>query len=205
MKHIFIRIGRWKNVYQMGTKSHEISPGSGSVGAVTFWTSFIHGSVVICKDPDPSLFFSIEKTWFLSKSLKTCKQRVKSAKFRTRAKARRIRITEHWNNYNIQYRSGKIRYILKNSYTFICIALQSVLRIRDIYPGTGILDPDFTHPGSKNSNKREGWKKFAVKFNLKAQVSQNWKLIYFWNAEEENLGQFSKNCTIRIYFTCSLM
>ncbi len=31
----------------------------------------------------------------------------------------------------------------------------AVLRIRDVYPGSRISDP-----GSKNSNKREGWKKF---------------------------------------------
>ncbi len=43
-----------------------------------------------------------------------------------------------------------------------------VLRIRDLYPWSRILI--FTHsgsrisdPGSKNSNKREGWKKFVVK------------------------------------------
>ncbi len=44
--------------------------------------------------------------------------------------------------------------------------LKSVLRIRDVYPGSRIQDPDFAHPGSRildpgsqNSNKREGWKK----------------------------------------------
>jgi hypothetical protein len=35
-----------------------------------------------------------------------------------------------------------------------------VLRIRDVYPGSRILI--FTHPRSKNSNKREGRKKFFV-------------------------------------------
>jgi hypothetical protein len=35
-----------------------------------------------------------------------------------------------------------------------------VLRIRDVYPRSRILI--FTHPGSKNSNKREGWKKIDV-------------------------------------------
>ncbi len=46
-----------------------------------------------------------------------------------------------------------------------------MLRIRDVYPGSRIPDPDFypsgipdprsriPDPGSKNSNKREGWKK----------------------------------------------
>ncbi len=47
------------------------------------------------------------------------------------------------------------------------MAKQAVWRIRDVYPGSQILifthpgsrilDPD---PGSKNSNKRDGWKKF---------------------------------------------
>jgi hypothetical protein len=32
--------------------------------------------------------------------------------------------------------------------------LSAVLRIRDVYPGSRIQI--FTHPGSKNSNKREG-------------------------------------------------
>jgi hypothetical protein len=46
--------------------------------------------------------------------------------------------------------------------------LAAVLRIRDVYPGSRILI--FSHPGSrildprsKNSNKREGWKKIDVK------------------------------------------
>jgi hypothetical protein len=33
-----------------------------------------------------------------------------------------------------------------------------VWRIRDVYPGSWF----FTHPGSQNSNKREGWKNFFV-------------------------------------------
>ncbi len=47
-----------------------------------------------------------------------------------------------------------------------------VLRIRDVYPGSRILI--FTHsgsrisdPGSKNSNKREVWKKFVVATNFR--------------------------------------
>ncbi len=48
-----------------------------------------------------------------------------------------------------------------------------MLRIRDVYPGSQIPDPDFypsripdlgsqiPDPGSKNSNKREGWKKIT--------------------------------------------
>jgi hypothetical protein len=35
-----------------------------------------------------------------------------------------------------------------------------VLRIQDVYPGSRILI--FTDPGSKNSYKREGWKKLVV-------------------------------------------
>ncbi len=123
-KRVFIRIERWKNVYQMGTNSHEISPGSGSVGAVTFWTSFIHGSVVICKDPDPSLFFSIEKTWFLSESLKPVKQRVNPQNSAPAPKRYGSGFRNTEKNYNIQYRSGKIRSSLRNSCTFICIAIQ---------------------------------------------------------------------------------
>jgi hypothetical protein len=47
--------------------------------------------------------------------------------------------------------------------TFDSILFCSVLRIRDVYPGSRIPDPDFypsripdLGPGSKNSNKREG-------------------------------------------------
>ncbi len=39
-------------------------------------------------------------------------------------------------------------------------SLEPVLRIRDVYTGSRILI--FTHPGSKNSNKRGGWKKCVV-------------------------------------------
>ncbi len=60
-----------------------------------------------------------------------------------------------------------------------------------------IPDPDFyssriSDPGSKNSNKREGWKKFEKIF-CSHKISQKWKLFYFWNAKENNLGKFSKN------------
>ncbi len=59
-----------------------------------------------------------------------------------------------------------------------------------------ILDPDFYPsqiPGSKNSNKREGWKKkFVVTPFLYAQISQNWKLFYFWNAEEKIWANFQR-------------
>ncbi len=51
---------------------------------------------------------------------------------------------------------------------------------QDVYPGSRISDP-----GSKNSNKREGWKKFVVIPFSVPQISQNCKLFYFWNAEKK--------------------
>ncbi len=73
---------------------------------------------------------------------------------------------------------------------------QTVLRIRDIYPGSRIPDlgSRISDPGSKNSNKRERWKKICYHTFFESQISQNWILCYFWNAKEKNLGQFSKNC-----------
>ncbi len=70
-----------------------------------------------------------------------------------------------------------------------------------------ILDPEslflpIADPGSKNSNKREGWKKICCHTLLYPQISQNLKLSYFWNAEEKNLGQFWKN--YRIFLTKKL-
>ncbi len=38
----------------------------------------------------------------------------------------------------------------------------TVLRIRDVYPGSWFLPSRIQDPGSKNSNKREGWIKFVV-------------------------------------------
>ena len=68
--------------------------------------------------------------------------------------------------------------------------------------GMFILDPDFlpipdprfriSDPGSKNSNKREGWKKICCTFILKPQISQNCKLFHFINVEEKNLANFKK-------------
>ncbi len=62
-----------------------------------------------------------------------------------------------------------------------------------VYPGSRILI--FTHlgsrisdPGSKNNIKREGWKILLSYLLLWPQISQNWKLFYFWNAEEKNLS-----------------
>jgi hypothetical protein len=63
-----------------------------------------------------------------------------------------------------------------------------------------IPDPDFCpfripDLGSKNSNKREGWKKLVVKIFvafLWPQISQNWKLFYFLNSEEKNWASFQR-------------
>ncbi len=71
-----------------------------------------------------------------------------------------------------------------------------MLRIRDVYPGYRILI--FTHPGSrisdpgsKNSNERQV-KKIPVPFYWSHKCHKI-ELFYFWNVEEKNLGQFSKN------------
>jgi hypothetical protein len=54
-----------------------------------------------------------------------------------------------------------------------------------VHPGPRISDP-----GSKNSNKRERWKKICCpSFFWKSQITQNWKLgVLFLN-----LGPFTKN------------
>ncbi len=56
----------------------------------------------------------------------------------------------------------------------------------------------FTHPGSripdpKTGTKERGEKNLLLYLFLKPQISQNCKLFYFWNAEEKNFSQFSKN------------
>ncbi len=57
----------------------------------------------------------------------------------------------------------------------------------DFYPpripdlGSRILDP-----GSKNSNKREGWKK----------ISQNWTFINFWNVYEKIWANFQRTIVL---------
>ncbi len=70
--------------------------------------------------------------------------------------------------------------------------LLTVLRIRDVDPGSWVLPiPD---PGSKNSNKREGWKKNCCQtFFFVATNFTKLKIILFLNDEEKNVGQFSKN------------
>jgi hypothetical protein len=55
----------------------------------------------------------------------------------------------------------------------------------DFYPSR-ILDPT-------TATKERGEKKFVVIPLLYPQISHNCKLFYFWNTEEKNLGQFSKN------------
>ncbi len=66
-----------------------------------------------------------------------------------------------------------------------------VLRIRDVYPGSRILI--FIHPRSKNSNRREGWrKKFVVHFFVAKNITKL-KIVLFLNLWRKNLGQFTKN------------
>jgi hypothetical protein len=69
---------------------------------------------------------------------------------------------------------------------------QSVLRIRDVYPGYRILI--FTHSGSrisdpKTATKERGEKFFGQTFFCSHKFHKNCKLFYFLNAEEKNLGQ----------------
>ncbi len=55
-------------------------------------------------------------------------------------------------------------------------------------PGSRISDP-----GSKNSNKRQGWKFFFVKPFFVGTNLKKLNIFYFWYAVEKNLAQFSKN------------
>ncbi len=62
--------------------------------------------------------------------------------------------------------------------------------------GMFIPDPDFYPsriPDLKTTTTERGGKNLLSYLFLLLQISQNWKLFYFWNAEEKNLGQFSKN------------
>ncbi len=78
-------------------------------------------------------------------------------------------------------------------------ALLSVLRIRDVYPGSRILI--FTHPGfrisdpeSQNINKREGWKKNCCHSFLCSHKFH--KIVNYFGFEmlkKKKLDQFSKN------------
>ncbi len=64
-------------------------------------------------------------------------------------------------------------------------------------PGSWFLPiPDLGSQIQKQQQKRRGEKNllsYRYLFFL-PQISQNWKLFYFWNVEEKKLGQFSKNC-----------
>ncbi len=72
--------------------------------------------------------------------------------------------------------------------------------------GSGMFIPDpgswflpIPDPGSKNRNKREGWKKIDV---IPFYVATNFTklfIILVWSAKEKNLGQFSKNYTIELF------
>ncbi len=76
------------------------------------------------------------------------------------------------------------------------IAMYAVLRIRDVYPGPGSWFLPIPDPGSRiqNQQQKRGVKKICCHiFFCSQQISPNWKLLYFLNAEEQNLDQFSKN------------
>ncbi len=106
---------------------------------------------------------------------------------------------------------GKSNIVLANSRNYWTIRYHGYQIKASIYRqccGSGMFIPDpgswflpipdpgsrITYPGSKNSNKREGWKKiwcntflFSHKFH---------KIVHYFSFEvlkEKNLGQFSKN------------
>ncbi len=54
--------------------------------------------------------------------------------------------------------------------------------------GMFIPDPDFCP--SKNSNKKEGWKKFVVLLFFVATNNTKLKYILFWTGEEKKFGPF---------------
>ncbi len=68
-------------------------------------------------------------------------------------------------------RNYKKRSRLRRWFFFIEYRTIPVLRIRDVYPGSRILiftnfGSRISDPGSKNSNKREGWKKICCHYFL---------------------------------------
>ncbi len=79
--------------------------------------------------------------------------------------------------------------------------LQSVLRIRDVYPGSRILI--FVHPGSgpKIRNKREGWKKFVVLPFFVATNITKLKIILFLGRWRKNWGSIYKELLNFLLFT----
>jgi hypothetical protein len=69
-----------------------------------------------------------------------------------------------------------------------------VLRIRDVYPGSRILIFNSSRIlDLKTATKERGEKKIIFIPFFEATNFTKLKLFYFWNAEEKNLGQFSKN------------
>jgi hypothetical protein len=73
-----------------------------------------------------------------------------------------------------------------------CCGFGMFLPDPDFYPSRILI---FTHPGSripdpKTGTKERGEQKFVV---IPFFVATNFTKFYFWNAEEKNLSQFSKN------------
>ncbi len=68
------------------------------------------------------------------------------------------------------------------------------------YCGSGMFIPDprsrfllIPDPRSKNSYKREEWKKISCHtFLYSHKFKQNWKLFYFWNAKQKKFGPIFK-------------
>ncbi len=70
-----------------------------------------------------------------------------------------------------------------------------MLRIRNVYPGSRIPDlgSRISEPGSKNSSKREGWKKICCHTffcSHKFHIIENY--FIFEMLKKKNLGQFSR-------------
>ncbi len=65
-------------------------------------------------------------------------------------------------------------HFIYSNYEFV----SAVLRIRDVYPGSWFLP--ISDPGSKNSYKREGWKKFVIHFFVATNFTKC-KIILFLN------------------------
>ena len=59
----------------------------------------------------------------------------------------------------------------------------------DFYPSR-ILDP---RSWNQKQQQKRGVRKNLLSFFLETNITK-WKLFYFWSGEEQNLGQFTKNC-----------
>ncbi len=72
---------------------------------------------------------------------------------------------------------------------------KNVAKISVADPGclSRIRDPDLYPSRIQKQQQKRGWRKICCHTFFVAQISQNLILFYFWNAEEKNLGQFSKN------------